>query len=305
MTEPGYRHFAVRRVNPFEGVLEVLETDHARAYSPNGRVWQVQVLAQRPDHTWRSFSDRPAVEQFFNFGLWDADAGLHRIPANPVMDIGGMTAAADRLVVALEQASAQLPFPLADNYECWSVDDDGHPVALLATSEERDRLAAIRISPWLATRLADPGFVAPSLLAQGVAADGESGPRQHAVQLEQQVHALAAQQAWFRRDADGSGQRLQPGGSSGTLQPAAFPRLGLKSDWGDEQTAALAHDYLEWSAPRLLMLQHLSTQERSWLEAAACRQAAELANAYRLYPEVIDPARIEAARVEARLRRSA
>ncbi|MGB5650968.1 MAG: hypothetical protein WBM59_12905, partial [Sedimenticolaceae bacterium] len=82
------RHYAVRRVNPFEGVLQVVETHNARAYSPNGQIWQIQVLAQRPDHTWRSFSDVPPIEQFFNFGLWDAQDGMHRIPANPVMDIG-------------------------------------------------------------------------------------------------------------------------------------------------------------------------------------------------------------------------
>src|SRR5210317_1376222 len=31
------RHYAVRRVNPFEGVLQVVETQGARAYSPNGQ----------------------------------------------------------------------------------------------------------------------------------------------------------------------------------------------------------------------------------------------------------------------------
>ena len=39
------RYYAVRRVNPFEGVLQVVETHNARAYSPNGYVWQVQDLA--------------------------------------------------------------------------------------------------------------------------------------------------------------------------------------------------------------------------------------------------------------------
>jgi len=38
---PPARHYAVRRVNPFEGVLQVVETHDARAYSPNGRIWQV------------------------------------------------------------------------------------------------------------------------------------------------------------------------------------------------------------------------------------------------------------------------
>ena len=68
-TAAGMRCYAVRRVNPFEGVLEVIALPRARAYSPNGTVWQVQVLAARPDHTWRSGSNAPLVEQFFGFGL--------------------------------------------------------------------------------------------------------------------------------------------------------------------------------------------------------------------------------------------
>ncbi|MGB5568800.1 MAG: hypothetical protein WBM81_05820, partial [Sedimenticolaceae bacterium] len=153
------RHYAVRRVNPFEGVLQVVETHNARAYSPNGQIWQIQVLAQRPDHTWRSFSDVPPIEQFFNFGLWDAQDGMHRIPANPVMDIGAMSAAADGLGSVLRQLLDRLPFPLIDEFECWATDYRGNPIALLATTEERRSIPDIRPGRWQATRLADHSFV--------------------------------------------------------------------------------------------------------------------------------------------------
>ena len=109
--EPTARCYAVRRVNPFEGVLQVVETHNARAYSPNGQIWQVQVLTRRPDHTWRSFSDITPIEQFFNFGLWDPAGGLQKIPANPLMDIGGMSDAANALTGTLHGLLDRLQSP--------------------------------------------------------------------------------------------------------------------------------------------------------------------------------------------------
>jgi len=296
------RHYAVRRVNPFEGVLQVVETHNARAYSPNGQIWQIQVLAQRPDHTWRSFSEVPPIEQFFNFGLWDAQDGMHRIPANPLMDIGAMSAAADGLGSVLRPLLDRLPFPLIDEFECWATDYRGNPIALLATTEERRSIPDIRPGRWQATRLAEHSFVSPSLIARGIPASGELGPRQHAEQIERQVRRQGQHKAWFRRLADGSGKPINPTHNQDGLAAADFPPLGLKVDWSEPKARELAEDYLAWQAPRLLTLQGIADEQRRWLEPYACRQAVELAAAYRLIPRIIDHAAIEAARVEARLR---
>ena len=82
-----------------------------------------------------------------------------------------------------------------------------------------------------------------------------------------------------------------------------FPALGLKTDWKRDIECDLVRDYLAWQARRLLMLQNIDDDERCWLERQACRQAVELAAGYRLIPQIIDHDAIEAARVEARLRR--
>lgn len=299
------RCYAVRRVNPFEGVLQVVETDDARAYSPNGTVWQIQVLTERPDHTWRSFSHVPPVEQYFNFGLWDAEGGLHKIPANPVLDIGGMTRAAEAMGDQLRQLAGELPFPLIDRYECWSADYQGNPVALLATTEEPDRMRDMRPGRWQATRVSEHGFSSPSLMARGIPASGDLGPRQHAERLERQVRQLGQRRVWFERSAAGNGRPVGPGDKLNALDAGAFPPLGLKTDWHDEPTRELAGDYLAWLAPRLLLLQGIDVRQRRWLEAHACQQAVELAAAYPLIPSIVDRERIEAARVEARIRRAA
>ncbi len=297
------RHYAVRRVNPFDGVLQVVETHNGRAYSPDGRIWQVQVLTQRPDHTWRSFSDVTPIEQFFNFGLWDAAGGLRKIPANPVMDIGGMQAAAGELTAQLARLDEHLPFELIDNYECWATDCGGTPVALLATTENPAVMRDMRVGRWQATRPADHSFESPSLLERGIPVQGDHGPRQHAERLESQVRQLGQHKAWFRRGPNGDGERINSPAGPQTEDAAMFPVLGLKTDWKSDIECDLVRDYLAWQAPRLLMLQNIDDDERCWLERQACRQAVELAAGYRLIPQIIDHDAIEAARVEARLRR--
>ena len=300
------RHYAVRRVNPFEGVLQVVETHNARAYSPNGVIWQVQVLTERPDHTWRSHGRAAPIEQFFNFGLWDATDGLQQIPANPVMDIGAMTDAADHLIAVLHEVIEQVPFDLIDGYECWATDSDGEPIALLATTEDPAFIEDMRVERWQATRVSDHGFVSDSLRRGGVPNSDGDGPRRHARELERQVGRRCRQRAWFRRRRpDRSGERLDPPDGACILAAGLFPPLGLATDWPQDSEAELVRDYLEWQAPRLLMLQDIGDELRGWLEPLACRQAEELAAGYRLIPQIIDSNRLEAARVEARLRRAA
>lgn len=301
----GARSYAVRRVNPFEGVLQVVEIHNARAYSTDGRTWQLQVLAQRPNDTWRSFGDVTPIEQFFNCGIWDARDGLHRVPANPMLDIGAVSGAATELAETLARLQPSLPFELIDALECWATDYKGRPVALLASTEDPSRLGDIRPGRWQATRLSDHRFVSPALLARKVPSTGDLGPRQHAERLERQVRQLGQHRAWFRRLADGSGEPVGPGRDQRETLPAGcFPALGLKADWSDPLDAEVATDYLDWIAPRLLTLQRLDDTERARLEQVACRQAVALEAVFALIPRIIDRKALDAARVEARLRRA-
>jgi len=41
------RAYAVRRVNPFLGVLQVIETPGGRAISSNGVVWEIELRTER------------------------------------------------------------------------------------------------------------------------------------------------------------------------------------------------------------------------------------------------------------------
>ncbi len=39
--------YAIRRVNPFIGVLQVIETEGGRAISSNGVVWEIELRTER------------------------------------------------------------------------------------------------------------------------------------------------------------------------------------------------------------------------------------------------------------------
>lgn len=304
MPENGPKCYAVRRVNPYDGVLQILEVEGGRAYSQDGRVWQVQVVAERPSHTWRSTNAIAPDAQYFNFGLWDAAGGMQRIPANPLLDIGVMTAEAERVIEALKPIEARLPFALADCYECWATDQDGNPLALLATAESRDLIERIRVRDWQASRPGDHHFVARSASDRGSTACDPREPRLRAESIERCVRDHTRHRRWFGRLADGFGEPMAKTPTSPGLPPEAFPPLGLRRSWNEPAIQALVDDYVAWLAPRLLLLQDLPDDVRAALEPLACRQAIDLDEHHRLLPQIIDSALVEAAQVEARLRRA-
>jgi hypothetical protein len=96
------------------------------------------------------------------------------------------------------------------------------------------------------------------------------------------------QGAWFQRRAGDND---------------AFPCLLVSEDWQSEADHALCQRYLLRMAPRLLMLQELPHETRERLELTARQHAIEVDQYYPLYPEINDPQRMSAIRVEARLRR--
>jgi hypothetical protein len=288
---PPLRRYAVRRLNPFLGVIQVLESEAARALSGDGETWEIQVLAPKPEHSWRSGNRFTPVMRFFRFGTWNAVTGLGQVPVSPLFDLDAMWAAADVLADTLGDASTQLPFPLADQHELWLLDSDRQPVALAASAVEPERAAQLRPQPWAACDRSDHGFVSPHLERRGVTTAEDSDPRRHASELERLVRRTVgspARHAW-----SASGHPRPDGG------------LPLRTTWPDPDDAALVDDYLNWCAPRLLTLPGLDDPTRDRLEHAARGQALAVAGLFRLYPKILNPGLIDAARVEARLRRAA
>lgn len=287
------RRYAQRRVNPFLGVLQVIDTPMGRALSPDGINWEIQLYAERPAG-WGSLNAGKTLRMLYRYGIWSADEGLARFPAPPTVDRAEARDMADLLVETARESADLLPFPLADHYELWLLDEtpDAAPLALLDAVTEARGVDERRIPAWTCAPADAPGL--------------DPGDR---ASLNDQVRARAGQthrSRWFLREPGGAGVELDGDSAAETpsrrLEAERFPELLISDEWASPEAQARADDYLAWQAPRLLMLPMTSaTRER--LERAAARQALAVDRFHRLYPEVTDPELIVRLRVEARLRR--
>lgn len=305
----GAQLYALRRLNAFRGVVAVVQTSDARALSYDGAMWQLQVLVKRPRETWGSLDSGGPVEQYFRFGLWHKTSGTTRSPVNPILDVERMLASAGELVKTLEYTWDRLPFNITDCYEHWLLDDIDQPLALLASALEERYLQDSAVEYWRATRPGVTTFESQSLHGRAVPARTPQSGRHHADLIEEQVRSAGARRQWLIRQDDGSGIFLRANNpqrlNARVLPACAFPSVGLRTAWPEAQQRELVWDYLEWAAPQLLTLQGLDERCRHRLEGAARRQALLVENHHRMYPHVLNPTWINAARVEAQLRRAA
>ena len=63
------RGYAIRRVNPLLGVLQVIETAGGRAVSTNGVVWDIEIRAERATG-WGSLNRNKTQVAYYRYGLW-------------------------------------------------------------------------------------------------------------------------------------------------------------------------------------------------------------------------------------------
>lgn len=268
------QYYSQRRLNPYLGVIQVVDLGEARAYSATGKGWQLRLV--REDE-----SDRLA-------GVWDEAGGLRAVHEQAP------------LIRAL-RARPALPFPAGDRYELWLLrKDSGLPLALLQSRRWARDMDTVTDPTWRPFLPGDNSFTATSL--GGKAAQGRQYLER---QINQAVNPLPYAQ-WFERHADGSGTGYQglrvPEDWVGRRLPAeVFPELLVDESWAAPEEAALVEDFHNWIAPRLLAHQNLSRATRARLERAACRRPRALLESYPMIPEVLDRDSIKVALVEGKL----
>jgi hypothetical protein len=283
------RRYALRRLNPYRGITRVVELAEARAVSTDGSNWELQVLTERPVG-WGSLNLGRVETLYYRYGVWSAEEGVARYPMHPALERQRLHRAAESLVEILAAASANEAEEREDRFECWLLDAaDQRPLALLAAVASAEAIPAHVSSRWHAA----PDDAA-SLAGLG---------RERAEALERAVTRRSGSHAWFRRMDDGGGQKVGTGDTA-AMRAEAFPELLLSESWPDAGTAAAVAAYIEWLAPRLLMLP-LAQATRARLERAAAAQADAVAQFFRLYPAVADTQLMNALRVQARLNQSA
>jgi hypothetical protein len=296
--------FSLRRLNPFNGILQVYTTDTARALSSTGIKWEVQILSDSPQGLWANIPF--AGRQFYTFGIWSRAEGLRQVPLNPLFNTREMLQAAEQIIERLLPNLDSLPFPFADPYELWLLDEySARPVALLDSARNRQELEARDVRRWIAAERGDFRFVSAHLSARGLPLNDGYNPRVHASMLEALVRRRGGQnhhRGWFLKQADGEPIPL----TRRDPEPASdgFPQLPITLEWENDDDLALIEDYLAWKAPQLLLLPDLPRALRERLERLAVKHAEQIERFWRLYPEIHNKPLLNRARVEAKIRSS-
>jgi hypothetical protein len=304
MFHPDINAFSIRRLNPFNGVLQVLSTENARALSGNGVVWEIQVLSDRPQGLWANmpFSGK----DFYTFGRWTQATGIQQVPVNPLFNVREMITYAQQLITALPPTLDDLPFPPADIYEQWLLDEQTlTPIALLMSCHKASEMSQKDTAKWIAAERGDFSFISAGLLERDQPNNDGYNPRVHASILEALVRHRGGQhhrRAWYKNHPDSGYSPCEE--SASTTVPSVFPDLPITEDWENEEDRRLVADYIAWKAPQLLQLQRLSSENRERLEHLAVMQAEVVERLWRLYPEIHNKNLLNSARVEAKIRAS-
>jgi hypothetical protein len=285
--DPDPRCYALRRLNPFLGVIQVVETPSGRASSSNGLVWDVQILTQAPAD-WGSLSARNRGEAWYRYGLWSAQDGLAHRPLAAQSTDRQLRRDSEHLIDQVRRNLDRLPYALADRRELWLLD-----------AEQQKPLALLHAMPPDATPpRPEPRYWKGCLGQQGVA-----GQRRFpgTAELESQVKTRAGfsiNRAWVTWNSE----RTSVVADDNTLLKGdEFSAFGIREDWPDGEDQQRVQRYIDWAAPALLTLPYLDDAQRTRLESSLSDQAVSIDYHWRLYPKVLDKNKLIAARVKADL----
>ena len=272
-----------RLLQPFSAQMQVAQSEHARALSMDGDLWEFQFIYA--NGRGGSVSGGRRQGRFVRAAhIRHRDLG--RLIENPSTEDGDV----DERILELARflLEAKLPFGAADRHEYWLLDPkDDAPLALIFSCVDASEMASFpRLTEWTAL----PAAVMPIATTE-VERSTSYGPVNY--RLERCVAERAGSKPrakWFtRRYNDGED----------------FPPFLLREDWHSDEHADLCQRYLRRQAPRLLMLHGVDLEHRRRMELAATANVLDVARFYPLYPEIADREVVDKIRVEARLRMAA
>lgn len=281
-----HSYYALRRFCPYQGVVQVVDAGHVRAYSTDGRHWQIRI--QSRDSRNDLYSRKTPAEQ------------------------PEQSATADRFMEVLNDRPT-LPFCQEDRVELWLLHKMTHlPLALVKTRRRLEEIDEVQDATWRPFLARDSGFTSEVFGARPEGGQPGYGKSRAQDALERQVNMVARPLPvvqWFQRHADGSGTgygglRVTGELRSRYLPKDAFPELLVDIHWNDQAERQLVEDYHRWHAAYLLAHQNISTGTRAWLEEAAQARPEQLLNNHAMYPEVLDEEAMQVALVSAKLIRS-
>lgn len=298
--------YSERILNPFRGVMNVIALDDAEAVTTDGVTWSLYVRDQ--------FDDAESIPEEFadidnphiRFGTWSEEAGLKRAPVLPCYHYHEIQHKGERLLEVVRHYAAEVPFEFRDRYELWLLEKETRqPLALIDSACCEREVYDNDLLAWRAGNLCRSQF-------KSDVANLSDGIINHADLLNKLVNARAGSKPsaqWFLREANGYGYGLKGINIGNVLigremSPRLFPRMFIEEHWENSTHAKLVHDFIDWMSPWLLLLDFLKDAQRASLEMAARKHALLVDKLYRLYPKIVEEKHINAARVEAVLRKA-
>jgi len=282
--------YALRRLNPFLGVVQVIENPSGRASSSNGLVWGIQILTEGPAD-WGSLSAGKQGKAWYRYGLWSERDGLvHRPLARQSTD-KQLRRHSEHLIEQVRMNLGRLPFALADRRELWLLDvEQRKPLALLHAMLPDT----------------DPPRPEPRYWTGCLGQQGAAGQRRFPdiVELESQVKTRAGfniSRTWVTWNIEHTA--IDSGDNRWTLDDG-FSAFGIREDWPDSEDQERVQRYIDWAAPAFLTLPYLNDAQRARLESGLSNQAVSIEYHWRLYPKILDTNKLTAARVQGGLQNS-
>jgi hypothetical protein len=273
--------YSQRLTPPFSGLVQIVESERARAITMDGNKWEFHFLFAIPEHA--VTPGRQNQRRFKRAAAIDSDQ-VRKI----AMQSSEESAAIDERIVELAAfiATASFPFAPADRHEYWLLDAaDDSPLALIFSCVDGEQMADFPDrAEWTALSSA-------AMRVERTPEEEQAGEPPVNYRVERMVAERAGQKPrgqWFTR-AEGMSD--------------TFPPLLLTEDWEDAAQFDLCQRYIQRQSTRLLMLHDLQHGDRKRLEDAARKNVLEVERFYPFYPDVADRQLMNAILVEARLRR--
>ena len=145
------RFFSERMLNPYHGIVNVVEIEGADAVCRDGITWTLYIQGEREREQFDDGSVHEVQLPDIKFGTWSKPGGLRRAPVRYVTDYDHLDMIGSRLLSAVKSRADRLPFDQQDRYELWLLDrNEARPLALLqsACSESAThRIETVRWNP--------------------------------------------------------------------------------------------------------------------------------------------------------------
>lgn len=294
------RHYSQRMLNPFRGLMHVVETEDADAVTVDGVHWDLYVDNIDLLHdAYREGYDDISVPDI-KFGTWSKQKGLSRAPLISTINFDAVQTAGEALLKAVKELESRLPFPAGDDLEYWLLDHHGSPLALLDSKPVESREDSQEHHKWIVGQRCRKTFRPGSAGSDTDFCYGEW--------LEGRINAHAGESIsaqWFLRNEVGGcatgGHNIRADWEGRQLSHQDFPELLVRNNWNDPVTSDLVSDYIDWLSPCLLQLPQLCETSRARLEKAAWKKARQVESLHTMYPVVIDKDGLKASLVKARI----